>query len=98
MGFEGVPMFHASSSRGSVAAQETQVCWEKRSVPMEMEPVRVWWEGRERGAAGEGAERGAPPASPSLLASSQAIVGVWCIFSIGINLSPNRGDAYAPIW
>ena len=93
-----MPVSVPQTSRGSVAAQETQVCWEKRSVPMEMEPVRVWWEGRERGAAGEGAEHEAPPASPSPLASSQTIVGVPCIFSLGINLSPNRGDVYAPIW
>ena len=93
-----MPVSVPQTSRGSVAAQETQVCWEKRSVPMEMEPVRVWWEGRERGAAGEGAKHEAPPASPSPLASSQTIVGVPCIFSLGINLSPNRGDVYAPIW
>lgn len=65
---------------------------------METEPVRVWWEGWERGAVGEGTERGGPPAFPSPLASSQAIVGVACIFSLGTNSSPNRGDVHAPIW
>lgn len=50
------------------------------------------------GELGRGAEHGAPPTAPSLLASSQPIVGILCVFSLGINLSPNRGAAYAPIF
>lgn len=50
------------------------------------------------GELGRGAEHGAPPTVPSLLASPQPIVGIPCVFSLGINLSPNRGAAYAPIF
>lgn len=44
------------------------------------------WESWERGA-----EHGAP-------LHPQPIVGIPCVFSLGINSSPNRGAAYAPIF
>lgn len=50
------------------------------------------------GRAGKRGRAWSIPLAPSPLASSQPIVGIPCMFSPGINSSPNRGAAYAPIF
>lgn len=50
------------------------------------------------GRTGKRGRAWSTPTVPSLLASPQPIVGILCVFSLGINLSPNRGAAYAPIF
>ena len=50
------------------------------------------------GGEGEPRARGRARSTPGLPQSSQTVVGVPCVFSLGINPSPKRGDVYAPIW
>lgn len=50
------------------------------------------------GRAGEEGQSVEHPSGPQPAHFLQPIVGILCAFSLGINLFPNRGAAYAPIF